>query len=117
MVEVANSHICLLKTRAVFYLVMVATDDEETQKKGVCVVVNSVAGEFVEGKTDLRTVISGPWCVRALPQRVCAIHQCFEDPSHRAIVNFSMRFLPPSVRAKVKVHFGTFGSVEHWFAT
>lgn len=85
---------------------MSVMEDEETQKRGITCIVYSVAGEFVEGKTDLRTVSAGPWIARSLPFRMCSIHQCFNDPAVRVIINFSLRFLPERERARVKLHYG-----------
>lgn len=86
---------------------MCVLDDEETQKKGCLAIVYSVAGEFINGKTDMRTVSAGPWCLRSLPFRACAIHQCFRDPAYRSILQFSLRFFPAKDRARIKIHFGS----------
>lgn len=91
-----------------YYLIMSAVEDAETQIKGCCCIVYSIAGEFVQGKTDLRTVSAGPWCLRSLPFRACAMHQCFRDPAYRAILNFMMRFVGAKDRARIKVHYGRF---------
>jgi len=95
-----------------YYLIMSVLEDEETQKKGISAIVYSVAGEFVDGKTDLRTVSAGPWVQRSLPFRLCAMHQCFDNLAVRVIINFSMRFLREKDRARVKLHYGRWSTQD-----
>lgn len=90
-----------------YYMIMSVLEDEETQKRGITAIVDSVAGEFVKGKTDLRTVSAGPWIVRSLPFRMVAVHQCFNNPAVRLIIRFSLRFLDEKDRARTKLHYGT----------
>ena len=86
---------------------MSAVDDVETQKMGLTAVAYSSAGEFVKGKTDLRTVSAAGWLQHSLPFRLSAVHYCLDTPAERVIVNFSLQFLDKKIRARTKVHIGT----------
>ena len=93
-------------TRAMYYVIMSALEDEETQRKGITIILYNV-GDFNPRKTDLRTVSQGGWLLATIPMKACSLHHCFSDQKVRRVINFSMRFFSDDARARCKVHCGT----------
>lgn len=93
-------------TRVMYYIVMSTLDDEDTQKKGITVIVYNV-GKVEKEKFDHRTFAQGGRLMMSLPGRLCALHHCFNHSSFRFIINITLHFFPANVRARAKMHYGT----------
>lgn len=106
MADAKGWNVGLLKARTLYYLVMTAVEDEETQQRGVTSVTYSV-GEFDRKTIDLRTLYFGAWFLKSLPIRLCSVHACFKDPGFRVIINCAMKLLHEGGRARTKLHCGT----------
>ncbi len=85
---------------------MSAVEDEETQKRGVAVIVYKVGG-FVRGKTGPINLSQGCWIQHSLPFKMCSLHLCFNDSAFRFIVNITMHFFSEEAKARAKMHYGT----------
>jgi hypothetical protein len=88
-----------------YYILMSAVEDEETQKKGGAVVIYNV-GDFMHDKTNPKTLSQGCWIQHSLPFKTCSLHHCFNDSAFRFIVNITMRFFSEEARARAKMHHG-----------
>lgn len=90
-----------------YYILMSAIEDEETQKRGVAAIIYNV-GDFMKGKTNPKTLYQGCWIQNSLPFKMCSLHHCFNDRAFRFIVNITMYFFSEEAKAKAKMHHGTF---------
>jgi hypothetical protein len=88
-----------------FYILMSAMEDEESERKGLAVLIYNV-GEFIPGKTDPKTLYQGCLIQAAVPLRTCSLHHCFNDSAFRFIINITMHFFTEEARARAKVHHG-----------
>ncbi|CAJ1965283.1 unnamed protein product [Cylindrotheca closterium] len=94
------------KYRGLFYLVMAMSEDVETQKRGVSIVVYNVE-KFERDKYDNDAVAHTTWIQNSVPMKTCAVHYCISDSAFRSVINIAMHFFSEDTRARVKVHFGT----------
>jgi hypothetical protein len=88
----------------VFYMMMAALEDEETQKKGVVVIDYLLSNP---GRLDpaLIQIISST--MKALPRRVGGCHFCVTGYASRAWIALIRRFfLPKDLRLRSRVHDG-----------
>ena len=85
---------------------MTALRDEETQKRGIVVVVYNVGPKrFIPG--DFVMMQRFHAVREVLPQRIVGAHYCFDDDSIRPIVWAMRLLLPKRVRTRFRPHFGT----------
>jgi hypothetical protein len=92
--------------RALYYLMMAASEDEETQKRGmVGIFVNVGKNRVVTFEGSTRKV---PSLTRSLPFRWAAFHFCVNDAAFFARVAIDMVMRCAShLRARFKKHEGT----------
>jgi hypothetical protein len=91
--------------RAVYYLLMAASEDEETQKRGIVgILVNIGKNRVVTFGPIARKM---PSLTRSLPFRWAAFHFCVNDAAFFARVAIDMVTLCTShVRARFRKHVG-----------
>jgi hypothetical protein len=83
-------------------MIMVALEDEETQKIG------SVYVSYAIG----RAVLKNSWVYqlsaifRALPARVVSIHACVDDPKSQLLASAVTLLLPSHYRIRFRCHLG-----------
>lgn len=106
MADAKGCNVGLLKARVLYYLLMTAVEDEETQQRGLTSVDYSV-GKFDRKSIDLGSLNIGAWFLKSLPIRICAFHGCFNDPGFRFIINSAVYLLNEGGRARTKLHCGT----------
>jgi hypothetical protein len=99
-------HVVENMTRALYYTIMSCLEDEETQCKGVTLIIYGVGG-IEPCSADFQFVSHGAWSVSALPHRVVSLHYCFSDPIFRQFINFCLPLFPQTARARSKVHCGS----------
>ncbi|CAJ1965311.1 unnamed protein product [Cylindrotheca closterium] len=92
--------------RVVFYLIMTAVEDGETQQRGVTSLSYS-DWKFDLKKFDLGTLNVGAVLEKCLPVKTCSHHVCFSQPEFRFIVNTAVYFMHGAARARIKLHWGT----------
>jgi hypothetical protein len=96
------------KLRTLYYILMAASEDEETQKKGIVgIIVNIGKNRAPRSVAPTR----GTWKIAALlsslPCRFCALHFCVDDPAASSQwISMLMVTLGSRVRARVRIHKG-----------
>lgn len=90
--------------RAVFYMLMAQSDDEDAQRKGIVGVVYnfSLLGDKIDPATILRSVTLR----NSLPIRFAAIHYCFNHPSFANFINYERCSFDKHTRARCRAHKG-----------
>jgi hypothetical protein len=95
------------KMRTVYYLLMAASEDEETQKKGmVSIVVNTQKNRAVSFAPNGFGKI--PAMARSLPIRQSALHVCvdYASASSSAFAAIVMLIVTSRIRARFRKHVG-----------
>jgi hypothetical protein len=92
--------------RVIYYILMAAVDDEETQKRGVvCVVYN------VEPKSSLandpRIYLNVYQLLPTLPIRMMGAHYCVQDANLRQFMSSIRVAMSREVRLRSRVHHGS----------
>jgi hypothetical protein len=89
------------KMRTLYYLLMAANEDEETQKKGMVAVLVNIGKNRV-----VNFVPSGklPALTRSLPNRWAALHFCVDDIASSALVAITMLMVGSRARARFRKH-------------
>jgi hypothetical protein len=91
----------LMKT--VWYMLSNCLRDEETQKKGIVVVVNAMG----HSKDNLDVMRKIHWCREGLPKRVVGLHHCTSDDSLKPfLVSVRMYLLNKQLRSRLRPHQG-----------
>lgn len=83
---------------------MVATEDIDTQRRGVVVVF------YKTGPNQTYNRRSGwklPRLTYAIPARAAACHFCYDDKKFNPVMSLVLLSLEKSLRARVKMHHGT----------
>lgn len=82
--------------------------DEHTDKKGKVVIAYHL-GHFNSGAANHSVMYEGGIrAMHALPVRNVTFHYCMSDSRYRPLISFVINLFPQDMRAKVKLHFGTF---------
>jgi hypothetical protein len=87
---------------------MAASEDEETQKKGmVGIIVNIGKNRVVRSFVPTRGSLKIAALLSSLPCRFCALHFCVDDPAASTKrMTVLMVVLGSRVRARVRIHKG-----------
>lgn len=90
-------------SRATWYFTMTMMQDEETQRKGVVLIMYNYCG--YKDQVDLTT--SANQLRIAMPQRIEATHICSDDPTHQICVTGVQLFVDPNSRFRLRPHLRT----------
>jgi hypothetical protein len=88
-----------------YYLLMAASEDEETQKRGMVGILVNIGKNRVEtSEGSAKKLLS---MTRSLPFRRAAVHLCVSEagPCARLAIEIVM-LLKPDARARFKIHEG-----------
>jgi hypothetical protein len=94
------------KLRTLYYILMAASEDEKTQKKGMVAIVvnigkNRAPVSFAPSGRKIQALLS------SLPCRFCALHFCVDDPAAATEwISMVMVVLGSRVRARFRIHKG-----------
>jgi hypothetical protein len=94
--------------RTLYYMLMTASEEEETQKKGMVAIVLNI-GKHREPPNSAPTRSSRKIAelLSFLPCRFCALHFCVDDPAASTQwISMVMVVLGSSVRARFRIHQG-----------
>ena len=125
----------MLRIKILWYMFWIASEDVESQRKGVVIVgwpnnskvdacmtkaCDSDSGESIDPWEQLRPTLinlEGAYQAKAmvgLPMRVAAVHVCHEDKPVFNIVNALFYFaMGPAIKSRYKVHIGKSKTVNH----
>ncbi|KAL3912165.1 MAG: hypothetical protein SGILL_006992 [Bacillariaceae sp.] len=100
--------------RAYFYMIMVATQDVETQRKGLILMGCNVGPQR---RVDRRL----PWNVhkvrQALPLRTMGIHYCYDDIRMMPMMTIGMLVSSASSRVRFRAHYGKLQDINYKLTT
>lgn len=86
-------------SRVAFYIFMVATESEETQKRGmVCVYYLLDATNFSSVTGKLRST---------MPVHIASLHLCYNDITQYAVTCMGVYALNPRIKVRFRPHFGS----------
>jgi hypothetical protein len=85
---------------------MTALIDEETQKKGVVVVVYNVTPNWSEG-LDSELYEGVARVKNSTPVRTACVHYCFMDPAFGALIKLVSMTMERHTRIRTRLHRGT----------
>ena len=91
-----------LQLRVVWYICMVLASDEETEKRGVVIVMlnDGDAG-------DRKSALKMPVVFGTMPVRFEAAHLCNDSPGSSKVVDSLLKFMAGKVfRVRMRSHFG-----------
>eukprot|EP00980_Cylindrotheca_fusiformis_P024616 scaffold12169_cov132-Cylindrotheca_fusiformis.AAC.4 len=101
--------------RARFFLLMCLWNSEETQRKGFVYVTYAI-GCF-QDKTNGAGFLETTKLVLAFPLFVAGIHECTDHPTQYVIGRAAIQIMPPSFRARFKVHLGSGQECQYILST
>ena len=99
---------CNFQIRAVWYTLMSALEDEETQRLGFIFIDYSL-GEFTEGR-HYNPHLSMPITkvvLSCLPCKVAGLHLCFDDSKMHKLYSFFISLLGAAVTTRLRLHCGS----------
>ena len=91
--------------RSVWYLIMSALEDEETQKKGFVMIGYS---HNKQGGIDRRVTWETASLTWTLPMKLMAIHGCCDNPNQKLILQLATLLIGEHNRYRYRIHCGTF---------
>jgi hypothetical protein len=93
--------------RALFYVCMCATEDEETQQRGFAFVAIARGGHS-SGQYRLESARNIPPLVSALPVRIVSIHFCIREMGvvFTPIFNAAIAAFKKNIQVRVRAHHG-----------
>lgn len=98
---------------AIMYLLVVAAEDEETQRKGL-VIVNYFIGQLTLVKdVDRRDVEQGSGATHWIPIKICCIHQCINDLVLRTLAKLIVLDMGQRRRIRSRSHTGTHSEIQY----
>ena len=89
------------KLRAFWYMLMVAVQKEEDQKRGIVILVVKM-----DRKVNRLETWKNSTLLATAPVRVKAFHICHNDPRVSVLTSLCMLALGPYYRARMRVHEG-----------
>jgi hypothetical protein len=95
--------------RTLYYMLMAASEEEETQKKGIVGIIVNIGAKRAPAAVSFAPS-SGrktPALLRSLPCRLCALHFCVDDlAASTKRISLLMVLLGSRVRARFRIHKG-----------
>lgn len=91
--------------RALFYIMMTALEDEETQKSGFVMVGYNCGPRRVIDRKSAFAILS---MRRNLPVRIVTTHYCHDDFKTRPMMTVAMLVMGASQRVRFRAHYGPF---------
>jgi hypothetical protein len=113
-INTRNSESSRVQLRAVWVLLSIANEDEETQRKGHVVVSCNMGGTHLPNR---KLLLEFGRVNRAFPLRLASHHACLEDPLIEAAMNFSALLTGPSVTVRHRCHRGSAMEVQYKLMT
>lgn len=106
----------VLQLRAVYYMLMTQSDEEDSQKKGVVGVLYNFS--LMAERLDYAKIVQSVRLRNCLPIRFVAMHYCFNHPSFVDFINCERSTFDEHTRARCRAHQGTspqndFDVVQH----
>jgi len=98
--------------RALWYIFMVASMDEESQKKGMVALIYNVDPNWKD-TFDAELFAGVGKIVKSAPLRNAATHYCFLDPAFGAIVKFISMAMDRNSRTRTRLHRGNHLEVQY----
>jgi hypothetical protein len=101
--------------RAIYYIIMAAVEDEETQRKGIVGIVYNIgkaASNELDDETS-RTLDRSVQLRNALPARYVSMHYCFNNDAFMSYINREICAFDSSTRARCRVHKGKQNSTHN----
>jgi hypothetical protein len=103
--------IIIIQIRNVWYQIMKALKDEDTQRKGFIKVVYALGGTLSRMKQtqsmDTELFFKGITLIfEVLPFRLAALHYCFEDPKIRPVIATVQYVIGKAGRLRFRAHYG-----------
>jgi hypothetical protein len=89
-----------------YYLFMSLIEDEESQKKGIVIIIYNM-GDFSFDQFDRFGLQISARSLLDTPMKIVSMHHCFRDGRLRFILNFIFNLLGSELQARIKLHQGT----------
>eukprot|EP00934_Nitzschia_sp_Nitz4_P008950 Nitzschia sp. Nitz4//scaffold18_size181773//8608//10629//NITZ4_001890-RA/size181773-snap-gene-0.254-mRNA-1//1//CDS//3329539936//8940//frame0 len=96
--------------RTVYYMMMTALEDTQTQKRGIVLVGYNVGPNRVVDRKAVFAVLS---VCRHLPMRIASIHYCYDDMKFRPMMTIAMLIMGATNRVRLRGHFGSPDEVRY----
>ena len=93
-----------------FYIMMTALEDEQTQKLGIVMVGYNCGPNRT---VDRKSAFAIQSLRRHLPMRMVSIHYCYDDFKMRPMMTIAMLVMGASQRVRFRAHFGTLRIPHH----
>lgn len=92
--------------RALFYVCMCATEDEDTQQRGFAFVAIARGGR--SGQYRLESAIKMPPFISALPVRLASLHFCIREMgvAFTPLFNTALAAFRKNIQVRVRAHHG-----------
>jgi hypothetical protein len=103
----AVPYICVNQARVAWYLLMAASEDEETQKKGMVRVLTVIGNKH---PFNLKAAGKVAAVVNVLPIRWTGIHFCVDNEATANALSLWTILMTPSERVRYRIHVGKFKS-------
>ena len=105
----------LNQIRAYIYMILSAVEDEETQKRGLVVILYHMGK--INTNLDQDVMQEGSISDQWLPIRFSAIHECLDHPMMKVISKIIAMTTGPDFRARFRVHEGTHTECQYKLLT
>ena len=92
--------------RSLYYLLMAAAEDEETQKHGLTIITMNLGSSRKISIGSLQAVPKIVSLLRVLPVKLASGHYCFENALQAKMASFILFSGPRSFRSRLKAHHG-----------
>ena len=93
---------------------MTALQDEETQKKGIVMIIYNVSENWTK-YFDPKALKKVAQLRQVMPTKLASMHYCYLDPAFGAVINLIVRTVQRNIRTRTKLHSGTSGGYEYAF--
>jgi hypothetical protein len=113
-IEVLCSHLSNHQLRAFYYMIMVATQDIETQRKGLILIGCNVGPQR---RVDRRLAWNVHKVRQALPLRQMGIHYCYDDLRMMPMMTIGMLVSSASSRVRFRAHYGKIMDINYKLTT
>ncbi|CAJ1932776.1 unnamed protein product [Cylindrotheca closterium] len=101
--------------RATYYIIMDAVRSEQTQLKGIVVILYTI-GHFKD-RSNGAGVFKHNKLALSMPLHNAAIHCCFDNPNQYILIKAGLAAVNAKLRARIKVHFGSHLECQYQLST